>query len=157
MAKLLQPRLTRVSAAAVGRGRLAILTLDWNRSRVRVDAGASIAVNLAIDGNAVAKMRTALDEFLGRNHIRELVLRRGPETGPYSVRAIQTKLEFLVEHGLQVAVTPVSSSVVGNWLSKHDPALRLNIPDAGKDYQDCQLNALRTGLYAFHVLEGAVA
>ncbi|TCJ39097.1 hypothetical protein [Parafrankia sp. BMG5.11] len=134
-----------------------IVTLVWRQSGVRVDDDKSIAVTLATDCNPAGEMRTALNEFLKRNQIRDLVLRKGPEKGPYSVRAIQMKLEFLVEHGLRASVTPVVSSAVGNWLSKHDPELHTKLPDFGKDYRACQFDALRTGLYALHVLKGVAA
>ena len=148
------PQLARVSAVAVGRGRLAIVTLDYCGSEVQVDDAASIAATLDTDSGAVSKMRSALNEFLDRNHIRDLVLRKGPHRGPYSVRAIQMKLEFLVEHGLRVAATPVFSSTLGNWLNKHQIEAPPGLPDFGKEYRECQFQAVQTGFYALDVYEG---
>ena len=102
-------------------------------------------------------MRSALNEFIKRNRIDYLWIGKGPEKGPKSNRAIRTKLEFILTHGLRVVVRPVLSSTVGNWVRKNDPDLPAGIPDFGKQFRKCQTDAVRTALYALHVDKGVAA
>ncbi|MGX7896036.1 hypothetical protein [Tsuneonella sp. HG222] len=139
---------SRLSAAALWGGLLAIVTVRSVRSKLRFDPKASTFLKLDDrDRAGSAPLAKQLVAFLEKNSIELLYLRKGPESGPKANSPVRTKIEFLVKHKAEIDVKFLPSHVVRRWVNQRDLVLPEAASPLSGEQRAAQREALEAAIY----------
>lgn len=145
-----------LTAAAPSKDLLSIVTLNWNGNHFYLLPSRTAFVEMKTDDQAgVEKTAKELWDFFASRNVGELLVRRGPATGPHQASAGSTKFETILQL-LSLTCAHINVQKVTGWVCKENWLLPLPQDDLNAKAKNLQQQAIQTAAFGLAcVLERA--
>ena len=145
-----------LTAAAPSKDLLSIVTLSWNGSHFYLLPSRTTFIEMQSDHQAaVQETAKELWDFFASRNVSELLVRRGPGTGPHQASTGSTKFETILQL-LPLTCPHITVQKVTGWVCKENWLLPLPQSDLSARAKNLQQQAIQTAAYGLGcVLERA--
>ena len=136
-----------LTAAAPSKELLSIVTLSWNGSHFYLLPSRTTFIGLRTDDQAgVQETAKELWDFFASRNVSELLVRRGPATGPHQASAGSNKFETILQL-LSLTCAHINVQKVTGWVCKENWLLPLPQSGLSATAKNLQQQAIQTAAY----------
>ena len=141
------PAQLHLTAAAPSKELMSIVTLSWNGSHFYLLPSRTTFVEMRTDDQAgVQETAKELWDFFASRNVGELLVRRGPATGPHQASTGSTKFETILQL-LPLTCPHITVQKVTGWVCKENWLLPLPQSDLSSRAKNLQQQAIQTAAY----------